>query len=61
MRASANTLNEKCEAQCYLGEWHLLHDNAAEAKASLRLAAESCPKNSNEFAGAVTELKRLAP
>jgi tetratricopeptide (TPR) repeat protein len=50
---------ERCEAQFYLGQWHLLQKKRADAIQALRSAVESCPKDFNEYAGAVAELKRL--
>jgi tetratricopeptide (TPR) repeat protein len=59
MLAAANTPDEQCEAQYYLGEWHFLRDERAASIEALRKAVETCPKDFNEFAGAVAELKRL--
>jgi tetratricopeptide (TPR) repeat protein len=50
---------ERCAAQFYTGEWHLLHGNSAAAASALQAAADTCPKEFFEYAGAVTELKRL--
>ena len=59
MVAATTKPNEQCEAQYYLGEWHLLRDERAASIEALRKAVETCPKGFNEFAGAVAELKRL--
>jgi lipoprotein NlpI len=59
MISAGLTLNEQCEAQFYLGEWHLLHANRAAATAALRIAANTCPKDFFEYDGAVAELTRL--
>ncbi|MGX9431798.1 hypothetical protein [Bradyrhizobium sp. LeoA1S1] len=60
MVASANKPEERCEAQFYLGQWHLLRDERANSIEALRNAVESCPKDFIEYAGALAELKRLA-
>jgi lipoprotein NlpI len=59
--AAAGTTDEKCQAAFYVGAWHLLRGNKAAAKVLLQSAAETCPKDLVEYAGAVAELKRLAP
>jgi hypothetical protein len=56
--AAAIKPNELCETQFYLGQWHLLLDERAASVDALRKAVKICPKNF-EYAGAVTELKRL--
>ena len=61
MRAAAGKPDEKCEAEFYLGEWHLLRGNNADARAALLAAADTCPKTFIEYIGAVAELKRLRP
>jgi tetratricopeptide (TPR) repeat protein len=50
---------EQCEAQYYLGEWHLLQNERQTSIEALRKSMEMCPKGFIEFAGAVAELKRL--
>jgi hypothetical protein len=65
LRTPADTLaaaikpDEQCEAQYYLGEWHLLRDDRAASIEALRKSVETCPKGFIEFDGAVAELKRL--
>jgi tetratricopeptide (TPR) repeat protein len=59
MRSAATKSDEKCEAEFYAGQWQLLHDKPADARAALRTAADSCPKSFIEYGGAVAELKRL--
>jgi tetratricopeptide (TPR) repeat protein len=59
MLSAASTPAERCEAQFYLGEWHLLRGNLAAATASLRIAVTTCPKNFYEYDGAVAELARI--
>jgi len=61
MRAAAKPV-EKCKAEFYAGQWHLLRGNNAEARRALMLAvAPTCPKGNLEYDGAVAELKRLRP
>jgi tetratricopeptide (TPR) repeat protein len=55
----ATTPEERCLVNFYLGEWHMLHGNRAEASAALRTAADTCPKIFSEYDSAVVELKRL--
>ena len=59
MLAAAQAPNEQCEAQFYLGEWHLLRNKRADATAALRKAIETCPADFNEYIAATVELKRL--
>jgi lipoprotein NlpI len=59
MRAAANRPKEKCEAEFYTGQWHLLRGSNAEARTALQVAADACPKTYVEYSGAVAELKRL--
>ena len=61
MMSAAVRPNERCQAQFYLGEWQLLKGNAAQARATLQIAAaDTCQQTFNEYEGAVWELKRLA-
>jgi lipoprotein NlpI len=59
MREAATNPSEKCEADFYAGEWHLMRGNKADARPALQAAADACPKSFYEFLGAVAELKRL--
>jgi rhomboid protease GluP len=61
MRAAAANPNDKCESAFYAGEWQLLRNNQAEAKALLQVAVDTCPKTFVEYEGAVAELKRINP
>src|ERR1700686_2219758 len=38
-RAAAGTAKEKCQAELFIGEWHLLHGNSTDAKAALQVVA----------------------
>ena len=57
--AAASNRDERCEAQFYVGEWYLLRDARIEAQTALRVATDICRKDFSEYAGAVSELKRL--
>ncbi len=61
LSSAATAPNERCEAEFYTGEWHLLKNDQASAKAALQRAADICPKSYIEFAGAAADLKRLGP
>ena len=50
---------QQCEAQFFIGQWHVLKGNAVEAETALKVAVETCPKSLIVYAGAVAELKRL--
>ena len=52
--------NQICEANFYVGEWQLLHQNAAAAKPMLQIAASNCPHDFVELPAAIAELKRLS-
>ena len=57
--SAANSPEERCEAQFYVGEWHLLRGDNGAAATVLQAATVICPKNFDEYAGALAELKRL--
>src|SRR5262249_10951157 len=59
MLAAARGPGERCSGQFYLGQWQLLRDKRADSIKALRKAVEACPKDFNEYARAVAELKRL--
>jgi lipoprotein NlpI len=59
--AAAATPDQKCEAQFYLGEWHIAKGNRADAETALQAAADTCPKSFTEYRAAVAELQRLKP
>ena len=64
-RSSAATVDaalkpdERCEAQFYVGQWHVLKSNPAEAASALKIAVDTCPKTFIEYTSAIAELKRL--
>jgi tetratricopeptide (TPR) repeat protein len=57
--SSAGNPAERCQAQFYIGEWHLLRKDRAAARRALRAVADTCPKSLAEYRGAVAELNRL--
>lgn len=50
---------QKCEADFYLGEWHLSHGDQAVAAPLIHQAAENCPHRFVEYDMAQTEEHRL--
>jgi tetratricopeptide (TPR) repeat protein len=54
------TQNQTCEANFYIGEWQLFHQNEALAKPMLQAAAANCPRDFVELPAAIAELKRLS-
>ena len=58
LAAAAND-DQRCEAQFYGGEWLLINGDRDGAAAALQTAANSCPKDTLEYEGAVAELKRM--
>ena len=52
---------EYCQAQFYIGQWHIVKGNAGLAAAPLQAAIATCPKDFIEFTSAVAELKRMQP
>jgi lipoprotein NlpI len=56
---AAKTSDQKCEAQFYIGEWHLSRKDRTEATRALQAAVGSCPKDFVEYRAAVEELKRV--
>jgi tetratricopeptide (TPR) repeat protein len=56
----ADTKKERvCEANFYIGELTLQHENREEAMHLFQLAANDCPKNFNEWPAARVELRAL--
>jgi lipoprotein NlpI len=50
---------QMCEANFYLGEWHLLNNEEQQARMLFTRAQNECPKTFVEYTGAVSELQRL--
>jgi len=59
--AAAANPDQTCEAQFYLGQWHVVKGNRADAETALLAAVDTCPEASVEYRAAVVELKRLKP
>lgn len=57
--AKATTNDSLCEAIFYIGEWHLLRGETADAKQKFKAALSSCPTNFMEYGGARGELFQL--
>ena len=57
--AAADGPSQKCDAHFYISQWHLLRGDRAQAQASLRIAADVCPRSDYEHMGARAELARL--
>jgi lipoprotein NlpI len=56
---AAQTTDDRCNVQFYVGEWQLIQNNRAAAIAQLRNAVAGCPKSFVVYRGAVAELARL--
>jgi tetratricopeptide (TPR) repeat protein len=52
---------DRCLAHFYVGEWHLLRKEIADAASDLKAAAELCSRDVIEYRAAVAELARLKP
>jgi lipoprotein NlpI len=50
---------QMCEANFYLGEWHLIKGEKEHARSLFSKAESECPPDYLEYAGAVSELERL--
>ncbi|MEQ1577042.1 MAG: tetratricopeptide repeat protein, partial [Hyphomicrobium sp.] len=61
MLDAAATPDDRCEAQFYIGQWHLLKGNQPEAEAGLKAAVATCDKDFPASIAAIAELKRLKP
>lgn len=57
--AAAADNDQKCEANFYVGEWHLLKGDVAAARKRLEQASAGCPPNLMERDMAAIEAKRL--
>jgi lipoprotein NlpI len=49
----------RCEANYYLGQWHVIRGEREPAVAHFRAAQDQCPRFFLEYTGAAAELKRL--
>jgi lipoprotein NlpI len=59
LKAAQNS-EQRCEAQFYIAEWHLVRGARQSSLKALQTVANTCPKNFVEYQGAVAELKRLS-
>ncbi len=48
-----------CEADFFLGEWHLLRNGKQQARTFFTKAHNDCPKNSYQYWSTISELQRL--
>jgi lipoprotein NlpI len=53
--------DDRCEAQFYIGQWHVLKGNLPDAESALKVAVDTCPKDFIEYPSARAELRRLRP
>ena len=51
--------DQRCEANFYLAQWHLLRNERDRALALLKEAEQGCPKEFLEYEGTLAELRRL--
>lgn len=56
--AVASDPGQKCEAQFYAGQWHVLRGEQSQAKIAFKEAVSICPPNFIEYASAQAELAR---
>jgi tetratricopeptide (TPR) repeat protein len=61
IEAAPTKHEERCEAQFYIGEFHLARGARPLAAKALQMAVDTCPKDFVEYRGAVEELKRVKP
>jgi lipoprotein NlpI len=61
LRDAPTTPSDHCEAEFYVGEWHLLRGDHLKAKDALKAAVDNCPKAIVEYDFARAELQRLQP
>jgi lipoprotein NlpI len=54
-----NNPGKLCEAHFYIGERNIINNEAKEAAAALKIAAQSCTRSAIEFPSGIAELKRF--
>jgi tetratricopeptide (TPR) repeat protein len=59
MLEAAATPYNRCQAQFFLGEWHLVKKEAEEAANAFKAALDTCPKMSSEYIVASAEVNQL--
>jgi lipoprotein NlpI len=59
--AAAGEANERCEAQFYIGQWHLMRGDRTRAIDALKVATDACDRDEDWImhTGVRAELKRL--
>jgi hypothetical protein len=55
--SAAQSDTERCEAQFYIGEWHLIRSDRTDAMRAFKTAVETCPKNYMELTGRRRRIK----
>ena len=58
-RDAVRQRDQRCEANFYVAQWHLLRNDRARALPLLKEALSDCPREFMEHEGAVAELRRL--
>jgi tetratricopeptide (TPR) repeat protein len=58
LKAAVKT-TDRCLVYFYVGEWHMIRNELAEAAADLNSAAELCSRDRFEYRAAIAELARL--
>jgi lipoprotein NlpI len=57
--SATNGRDQSCEAQFYVGEWHVLHKEDRAAMQAFEVAMDACQKAYFDYLGARAELSRL--
>jgi lipoprotein NlpI len=57
--AAGGSAGNLCEAEFYIGEWHLLQGDRLAARQALQYAKDNCQPEFIEYSGAQAELARL--
>jgi tetratricopeptide (TPR) repeat protein len=58
LHAAASNADEKCEAEFYVGQWHLVRGEREQARPLLQGVVDRCSKELIEHAAAAAELRR---
>ena len=56
---SAATPSERCVAEFFIGEWHLMRGDPQAARSKWRITVDACPPTSLEYRSAKAELRVL--
>jgi lipoprotein NlpI len=54
-----DAIERLCQADFYIGQWHLVHGRPAEGRTALQQAVVNCPGYLFEYHAAVAEMRRL--